>query len=183
MFVCFKRRVFVTRTLRAGFILPRGMPHATKKTLQVGWIKKPRIHLGRLTWNITMEVWFRSFSFLNGWFVGSSRSSSRVLVILFFDQISGLRWFCSNWGINRLKGTFYWVGWGQWGKFWSELVPNLIMKWLKKSGFMSWQLLLVANQWCKKDNFLNDKRNYLEATKETTWRRIIPGLVAVVRIV
>ena len=45
---------------------------------------------------------------------------------------------------------------------------------------MSWQLLLVANQWCKKDNFL--------MTKETTWRRItttwriIPGLVAVVRI-
>ena len=32
----------------------------------------------KLTWNIIMEVWFRSFSFLNGWFVGSSRSFSRA---------------------------------------------------------------------------------------------------------
>ena len=32
-----------------------------------------KIHPGRLTWNIynSLEVWFRSFSFLNGWFVGS----------------------------------------------------------------------------------------------------------------
>ena len=29
------------------------------------------IHPWRSTWNIIMEVWFRSFSFLNGWFVGS----------------------------------------------------------------------------------------------------------------
>ena len=29
------------------------------------------IHPRRLTWNIIMNVWFRSFSFLNGWFVGS----------------------------------------------------------------------------------------------------------------
>ena len=29
------------------------------------------IHPWRLTWNIIMEVCFRSFSFLNGWFVGS----------------------------------------------------------------------------------------------------------------
>ena len=29
------------------------------------------IHPWRLTWNIIMEVWFRSLSFLNGWFVGS----------------------------------------------------------------------------------------------------------------
>ncbi len=29
------------------------------------------LHPWRLTWNIIMEVWFRSFSFLNGWFVGS----------------------------------------------------------------------------------------------------------------
>ena len=33
---------------------------------------------GRLTWNIIMEVWFRSFSFPNGWFGGSSRWSSGV---------------------------------------------------------------------------------------------------------
>ena len=29
------------------------------------------LHPGRLTWNIIMEVWFRSFSFLNGWLAGS----------------------------------------------------------------------------------------------------------------
>ena len=34
---------------------------------------KDHVHPWRLTWNIIMEVWFRSFSFLNGWFVGSSR--------------------------------------------------------------------------------------------------------------
>ena len=31
------------------------------------------LHPCRLTWNIIMEVWFRSCSFPNGWFVGSSR--------------------------------------------------------------------------------------------------------------
>ena len=41
-----------------------------------GWIfqqifQQYVVHPGRLTWNIIMEVWFRSFSFLNGWFVGS----------------------------------------------------------------------------------------------------------------
>ena len=29
--------------------------------------------------HVLMEVWFRSFSFLNGWFVGSSRYSSRAV--------------------------------------------------------------------------------------------------------
>ena len=36
-----------------------------------GFGKLKPIHPGRLTWNIIMEVWFRSFSFLNGWFVCS----------------------------------------------------------------------------------------------------------------
>ena len=36
------------------------------------------LHPGRLTWNIIPWRFGRSFSFLNGWFVGSSRSSSRV---------------------------------------------------------------------------------------------------------
>ena len=31
-------------------------------------------------WNIIMEVWFRWFSFLNGWFIDSSRQPSRVYV-------------------------------------------------------------------------------------------------------
>ena len=30
--------------------------------------KKGGVHPWRLTWNIIMEVWFRSFSFLHGWF-------------------------------------------------------------------------------------------------------------------
>ena len=30
---------------------------------------KHTLHPGRLTWNIIMEVWFRSFSFLNGWWL------------------------------------------------------------------------------------------------------------------
>ena len=32
--------------------------------------KHRHLHLWRLTWNVMMEVWFRSFSFLDGWFVG-----------------------------------------------------------------------------------------------------------------
>ena len=31
----------------------------------------PTLHPWRLTWNMIMEVWFRSFSLLNGWFVDS----------------------------------------------------------------------------------------------------------------
>ena len=37
------------------------------------------LHPWRSTWNIIMKVWFRSFSFLNGWFVGEPCQSSRVL--------------------------------------------------------------------------------------------------------
>ena len=33
--------------------------------------EKQLVHPWKLTWNIIMEVWFRSLSFLNGWFVGS----------------------------------------------------------------------------------------------------------------
>ena len=37
---------------------------------------------GRLTWNIIMEVWFRSCSFLNGWFVSSMLIFQGVLLIV-----------------------------------------------------------------------------------------------------
>ena len=40
-----------------------------KKNMLGGCTRCPEgkdVHPGRLTWNIIMEVWFRSFSFLNG---------------------------------------------------------------------------------------------------------------------
>ena len=42
------------------------------------------LHPGRLTWNIIMEVWFRSFSFLNGWFLGSMLIFQGVLLFCYF---------------------------------------------------------------------------------------------------
>ena len=60
----------------------------TKKPTKTPWFSNIS------PWKINMEhnhieVWFRSFSFLNGWFVGSSRSSSRVFRCWFFF---GLLW-------------------------------------------------------------------------------------------
>ena len=46
--------------------------------LVLGKDGRKRIHPWRLTWNIIPWRFGRSFSFINGWFVGSSRSSSRV---------------------------------------------------------------------------------------------------------
>ena len=63
------------------------------------------IHVGFMytPGNIIMEVWFRSFSFLNGWFVGEPCESSRVYEwfypIVFFARDS----FWVNFRMNSLR--------------------------------------------------------------------------------
>ena len=49
-----------------------------------------------------MEVWFRSFSFLNGWFVGSSRSSS----VVYFPSILVDTWVpLAGWTAPEVQGS------------------------------------------------------------------------------
>ena len=56
------------------------------------------LHPGRLTWTIMMEVWFRSFSFPNGWFVGSMLIFQGV-----YDLLSPL------WSGPGVQGPLHWL--------------------------------------------------------------------------
>jgi len=64
----------VLRELGTKELRPRGIgypdPERTKAgNFDLGFLEngfKGPLHPGRLTWNTIMEVWFRSYSFLNG---------------------------------------------------------------------------------------------------------------------
>ena len=63
------------------------------------------LHPWRITWNIIMEVW-RSFSFLNGWFLGSMLIFQGVAQMLSGSEFLNPSWFMIHQNPIRIPSRF-----------------------------------------------------------------------------